>query len=215
MRRAPKKYTDSTRSEITPEWKAWFAEKREDAKERDLDFLRGIGQDPAVYYPEDYDKDLGDGSWIFVIDPPQAVSHDFDVPLLSLWWARPHRLNAGHFAGAAPYQAVITTPAGDLHLWPHEYRLCAHPEEFVGEEGTEIHSLGGEPVLDQEQMFYLQSRGISRHDATMMLFREIRQQNFVYVTFAAEVVDFFAGVGTRFGSDVAARWAESREQGAA
>ena len=211
MRRAPKKYTDATRSQITPAWSQWYAEKKAARREDDIDLMVSLGQDPAMYYPEDYGKDLGEGSWIFVIDPPQAVALDFDVPLLSLWWARPHRLNAGSLGGQMAYQGVITTPAGDLHLWPHEYTICSHPEEFIGAEGNEIHSLGGQPVLDAEQLFYLQSRGISRHDATMLLFTEIRQQNFIYVTLAPEYVDYFAGVGTRIGSTAAQRWYASRE----
>ena len=208
MPSAPRKYTDHTRTQIRPEWLQW---REDDVKEQTLDFAEQTGQDPARYFPEDYGKDLGDGTWIFVVDPPTSVDHAFDVPLLSMWWARPTRLNRGGINGVRPYQAVITTPAGDLHLWPHEYAISSAPEKLIGEEGAHIHTLGGDPLIDPEKLWYLQSRGIPQHEATLMLFGQIQSQNFAYVTFDDDIVDMFAGVGTIIGSAAAERWFAKRD----
>lgn len=212
--RAPRKYADADHTEVTPEYRVWKKARAFDADIASEGQLLTMGDGPAnhaVYYPEAHDKDLGEGSWIFVIDPPHTIqSREFQVPLLSLWWARPHVLNSGRFGNRLPYQAVITTPAGDLHLWPHEYTLCREPAPLLGEEGVEIHSLGGDPVLDEDHLFYLRSRGISRHDATVMLFDQIKGGNFCYITFDEATVAMFAGVGTRWGSSVRADYAAGR-----
>lgn len=213
-KRAPRKYADVDRTEVTVEYRVWKQDRAFDADAVSQQQLLSMGDGPAnhaMYFPEAHDKDLGEGAWVFVIDPPHTVqSSVFQVPLLSLWWARPHVLNDGRWGNRLPYQGVITTPAGDLHLWPHEYTICADPAAFLGEEGVTIHSLGGDPVLDEDHLFYLRSRGISRQDATVMLFDQIKGANFCYVTFDESTVDMFAGVGTRWGSTVRADYATGR-----
>lgn len=201
--RAPKKYLDADRTKVSPEWLKW--RKETDDQHRDLarDTLLVNGDNDSAYFPEEYDKDLGEGSWIFVVDPPNgSVQHDFDVPELSLWYARPHILNIGRVAGRYPYQAVIQTPAGDLHLWPHEYTLCPNPQKFLGLEGVEVHSLGGDPVLDEEQVFYLTSRGIPPSEAVQMLFAQVKSQNYCYITFPDYAVQMFSGVGSSIRSHI-------------
>lgn len=210
----PRKFLDKYRTTITPEWLVWNDLHKmtdEDYAHHALSIHGDVNANTAVYFPEEFDKDLGDGSWVFVIDPPHTeLSDRFQVPLLSMWYARPHVMNQGALGGRLPYQAVIQTPAGDLHLWPHEYTVCQDPGAFLGEEGTEIHALGGEPLLPEDQLWYLMSRGISRHDATMMLFNEIDSQSFCYVTFHKEIVAFFAGVGTRTSATVRRDYQEGR-----
>jgi hypothetical protein len=94
-----------------------------------------------------------------------------------------------------PQQAVIATPAGDLHLWPHEYVMATRPMDLASDPEAELHSLGGEVVLDEDKMFYLQSRGIPRSEATLMIFDTIKSLDFVYVTFPEWLTTMFAGVG--------------------
>ena len=201
--RPPRKFTDSTRSEINPEWADWNQERRRVQDEMARETVLCTAESDSTYFPEDHDKDLGDGSWIFVVDPPNgSVDLDFEVPQLSMWFARPNLLNIGKIAGRQPYQAVIQTPAGDLHLWPHEYVICENPKMLLGQEGVEIHSLGGDPVLDEEQLFYLTSRGIPGDVATQMLFDQIKSQSYCYVTFPDWAVEFFSGVGTSLRSHV-------------
>jgi hypothetical protein len=203
---APKKYVDGDRSLVSIEWRLWNEKNKFDADEVSQQQLLRFGDGPAnhaAFYPEQYDKDLGDGAWVLVIDPPVTVQwSQFKVPLLSLWWARPHVLNDGAYGKRLPYQGIIQTPAGDLHLWPHEYTICRDPQAFIGEEGVGIHTLGGEPLLDEDMLFYLRSRGISRNDATAMLFNQIAQPNYCYATMPKEAKDMFVGVGTRAQSTV-------------
>lgn len=212
----PKKYLDKERTITSPEWTFWSQIQRDplaDPADPDTfwDFMsampfRHMAGSPvdelamhSMYFPEEYDKDLGDGAWVFVIEPPVTVqSNDYKVPLLSIWWARPYVVNTSAVAGRLPYQGVIQTPAGDLHLWPHEYTVLKNPEGIIGEEGTTIHSLGGEPLLDEEKLFYLQSRGIERREATLLLFSQIEDgSGFAYITLHPDLVSLFAGVGTR------------------
>lgn len=211
-RTPPKKWADKARTAMTPEYSFWYHEgpgrRRLDPtdEEQAYDHFYGtqpvFGGDPVanhgVYYPEEYDKDIGDGGWIFVIDPPRTeLDARFKVPLLSLWWARPHVLDSGPMCGRLPYQAVIATPGGDLHLWPHEYMVCNNPAGLIGEEGSHLHSLGGQAVVDEDQLFYLMSRGLSRQEATILLLDQIEDGSaFGYVTFDEEIVEIFAGVGT-------------------
>lgn len=213
-KKAPKKYADTDRTEVTTEYRIWKQAHRWDADEASQGQLLSHGDGPAnhaVYYPEQYDKDLGEGAWIFVIDPPITEQWSrFKVPLLSLWWARPHVLNDGQFGTRLPYQAIIQTPAGDLHLWPHEYTLCVDPQEILGEEGMEIHTLGGEPLLDEDHLFYLQQRGITRTEAVKMLFAQINQPNYCYVTLPPDAVNMFVGVGARSGSSIVGDYREGR-----
>ncbi|MFB7919525.1 hypothetical protein [Streptomyces sp. NPDC056061] len=58
-----------------------------------------------------------------------------------------------------------------------------------------LHSLGGQPVLDEQELFYLVSRGIPRHDAVMLLFEKVASLDFVYVTFPEEITTLLAGGG--------------------
>lgn len=198
---APKKYADRDRTVVTDEWIAWREDWNLAQAEETRARIRSFG-DEESYYPEDFDKDLGDGSWVFVIDPPHGVQHDFHVPVLSIWYAKPHLLDSGLIGDRAPYQGIIQTPAGDLHLWPREYALCGDVTKYLGFEGVQIHSLGGDPVLDEEQVWYLMSRGISQQDAVNMLFSQIKSQNYCYVTLPGYAVAMFAGVGTSLRSHV-------------
>jgi hypothetical protein len=85
--------------------------------------------DPARYWPADYGKDIGEGAWIMVVEVPHTALQ-WDVPVLSIWRARPHWLPSG-LAGRQTYQAVIATPGGDLHLWPHEYVVLNDPTSIL------------------------------------------------------------------------------------
>lgn len=207
-KQAPKKYADEDRTEVTVEYRIWKQGRTFNADAVAQTQLLSHGDGPAnhaVYYPEEHDKDLGDGAWVFVIDPPVTEQWSrFQVPVLSLWWARPHVLTSGRFGTRMPYQGVIQTPAGDLHLWPHEYTICRDPQRILGEDGVQIHALGGDPMLDEDMLFYLRSRGITKEEAVQMLFDQINQQNFCYVTLPREAVDAFVGVGCRWGSTVRA-----------
>ena len=65
-------------------------------------------------------------------------------------------------------------------------------------------------MLNEDHLFYLNSRGISRQDATVMLFDQVKGANYCYVTFDKATVDTFVGVGTRWGSTVRRDYAAGR-----
>jgi hypothetical protein len=199
---APKKYADARRTVITDEWKVWEAARHEAAIEDGWEDALNKGLDPEMFFPERADKAIPEeGAWIIVLEEPHSEVKDrFRVPLLSMWRARSHELNHGGFVGSTgvkfhPKQAVISTPGGDLHLWPHEYIVAKEPMALASEPEAELHSLGGEPVVDAEALFYLQSRGIPHQTAVMMLFNTVQSLDFVYVTFPDWVTSVFAGVG--------------------
>lgn len=194
-------YADLARTDVTPEWWEWAREAAEDA-------CAAMGVHPMTYWPEDYDRGIGDdGAWIIIVEVPHT-GLGWDVPPMSMWRARRTSCRSGalviggtptrqQYAPWMPQQAVIATPAGDLHLWPHEYVVIGDPSAFIGEDGVEMHTLGGDPVLpdDDERLFYLMSRGIGRHDAALMLIGDIRNLDFAYFTFPDDVVAYFDGVG--------------------
>jgi hypothetical protein len=198
--RFPPKWSDDAQTVVSEEW-------LEQAKEATIEACYHLGNDPAQYFPEDYGKEIPDeGAWICVIEVP-FTALEFDVPLLSMWRARRHHCSFGGIrigngvrpilSPWRPQQAVITTPGGDLHLWPHEYSIIENPAGLVGLEGVEIHTLGGEPVLpdDDDRLFYLMSRGISKHDAALILLGDMRALDFAYFTFPDDVVAALEGVG--------------------
>lgn len=203
--RAPRKYLDVDKVEVNPEWLTWRQAELDYAREIAPKVLAGTGYDPAMYFPELYDKDVPeDGAWILVLEEPfTELRSRFRVPLLSLWRCRPHTLNSGgvrigtgrNQLVVRPKQAVITTPGGDLHLWPHEYSIVTDPYALMSCEGTEIHSLGGQSVLDEEKLFYLQSRGIPHSEAVLLLIEQVAATDFIYATFPEEITAQLEGVG--------------------
>ena len=196
--RAPRKYADKARTIVTEEWQAWHARQLATADDRAWRTLASAGYDPEMYFP-DTKAIPEEGAWILVIEVPHTVLA-WEVPLLSMWRARHHELNSGGVEIAKgvkvwPQQAVIATPGGDLHLWPHEYIVVTDPVGLVGDPDSTLHQLGGTPVLSEDHLFYLQSRGIPHREAVMMLFEQITDQDFIYVTFPDWVVEAMTGVG--------------------
>lgn len=199
---APKKYLDRDRVVVNPEWLEWRKAEYEETIDYGMRAIASAGFDPESYYPEEFDKKIPDeGAWILILEEPfTELRSRFEVPLLSMWRARRHELDSGavHVSKnltLRPQQAVISTPGGDLHLWPHEYVIASNPMGLLSCEGAEIHQLGGKPVLDEEYMFYLQSRGIPYDEAVLMLFDTIEDTDFIYVTFPEEITALLEGVG--------------------
>lgn len=201
MSRAPKKYVDAKRTHVTPEWVEWDRQRREAVIEDAPYAAMSVGFDPGVYFPEEENKLIPEeGAWIIVIEEPHTeLQTRFRIPPLSMWRARHNELNSGAFVHAGikfwPQQAVIATPGGDLHLWAHEYIVAKDAMKLATDPDSTIHSLGGQPVIDEQQLFYLMSRGIPRHEAVMLLFNTIESLDFVYVTFPEWITDALAGMG--------------------
>lgn len=205
MPKAPKKYLDARQTQVNPEWLEWDDARRLRVSEDGYEIAMTIGAEPSMYFPEQDDKAVPeDGAWIIVIEEPVTeLQSRFRIPPLSMWRARHHQLNSGAIVVGRgreavkvyPQQAIIATPGGDLHLWPHEYIIVDRPMELATDPGATLHSLGGEPVLDEQELFYLMSRGINRHEAMMLLFEKITSLDFVYVTFPEEITSLLAGAG--------------------
>jgi len=208
--RAPKKFTDATRTEITQEWLDWYAAEQEDRREEVYDHLMFPGEPVENRFPEEHDKDLGEGAWIFVVEEPWTdLRNRFQIPTPSLWWARPEASRPGGFnlgTKAFPlnvpgrYRAVIETPGGSLWLYPHEYVICKDPIPLITDPECTLHRLGGTPTLDEEkaeQMFYLQSRGWSYSDALLQLMDGLDMRDWGWVEFPEYARAAFEGVGAR------------------
>lgn len=199
--RAPRKYSDARRTQVTQEWLDWDNQRRAAAVEDGWFQAASLGYEPSIYFPELDDKAIPEeGAWILVVEEPfTELRERFRVPLMSMWRARPHELNAGGLSVNGfkhlPKQAVIATPGGDLHLWPHEYVIADQPMLLASDPDAVLHSLGGQPVLDEQELFYLMSRGISRHQAVMLLFDKVSALDFMYVTFPDWVTQALAGLG--------------------
>lgn len=204
-KRAPKKYLNARKTQVNPEWLTWDDERRARAADEGWLSAASIGAEPSMYFPEHDGKAIPDeGAWIIVVEEPYTeLMSRFRIPPLSMWRARPHELNSGGLRIGSgqeaitvrPKQAIIATPGGDLHLWPHEYIVVERPMELATDPDATLHSLGGQPVVDEQELFYLMSRGISRHDAVMLLFDKVKSLDFVYVTFPEEITELLAGAG--------------------
>lgn len=207
---APRKYTDSTRSEITAEWKDWYAREVELASEGMEDTVLGLGEHPQNRWPERYDKSVGDGAWVFVVEEPFTEMRDrFRIPTPSLWWARPEVSRQGAIEVGTKsiplqipglYRVVVNTPGGSLWLYPHEYVVCSDPVPLITDPECTVHPLGGRPPLDeekQEQMFYLQSRGWTAQDALLALMDGLDMSDWGWVEFPEYARAMFEGVGAR------------------
>lgn len=210
LKRAPRKFTDKTESEIAPEWKAWYAEASEFMKDEVREHLVDSGYVVENYYPEEYDKDVAEGAWIIVVEEPHTeLKSRFTVPTPSLWWARPEPARPyGQTYGSGsmkvslpgPYRVIIETPGGSLWLFPHEYVVCEHPLVLLTDPDVTIYPLGGRVPLSEEkreQLFYLQQRGITYADALLLIMDGVDMRDWGWVEFPEDVRAALDGVGRR------------------
>lgn len=218
-----------------PEWTASAEAKLQKELTMNDMALRGEWDEDA--FPEDFDKDIPEtGGWIMLLTAVRVGKQVDDrtvqtitVPHLSIWYAMPHLSNARvmlrDMAGRKRRsdrefvylrQAVINTPDGAVHVWPHEYQKIDINRylEFCEDDGLFIHYLSEEARVDESALFYLRSRGISKADAQRMLLGTLTNSNYCYFTFAPEVAEIFGdGVGMRYlGPENHKRRAESRKK---
>lgn len=154
-------------------------------------------------YPEESGKKLPeDGAWIILlmdVHVGRQIDADtyegIDIPHLSVWYAMPNMTRQ-----SALHQAVIQTRSGAVHVWPHEYNLFSIEKflPFLGD-GFDIHFLAENGAFPEDAMFYIQSRGIGKAEAQMMLLPTLKDPNFCYFTFADDLRAFFpSGAGTPY-----------------
>jgi hypothetical protein len=179
---------------------AFFADP--DVREEVADFFTGLGaigseRIPTLWsaLPEEHGYGIPEeGAWIMVKEPPHTEIPA--PPLYSIWRARrtfrSYQVRIGRRKVNWPLlRAVITTPHGELTLIPGEYQPVADLRRWLelvgekdqGEEAVTIHFLGpGEPGGLAEQVFYIQTRGITRADALLLMLPDVEDADFAYLT---------------------------------
>jgi hypothetical protein len=143
------------------------------------------------YFPQDFGKLVPEeGAWIIVHKSPQT---EYTVPPFSIWYALPWQMDVGEVAGVKVKRVQILTPKGTLGIFPYEYALAQDIKSYVGREkdGVIFRKLDGEAIFPAEQLFYLQSRGIRRPDACMMLLDQMSGQNFGWFEIAPPYGEYY------------------------
>lgn len=119
-----------------------------------------------------------DGDWIIVKKSPPT---EYTVPPLSIWFATRWPMDEGR--RRVIHRVKVTTPRGDVGLFPHEYSKITEIEkyyEFIGD-GMTIHFFGNEEGIPKDKLFYLRSRGVSKRDAITMLLKTIRNPGVCWI----------------------------------
>lgn len=163
---------------------------------------RGLAfeQELSAHFPADRGAEVPDeGGWVMVKRAPQVgfpTGRFYQPPPLSIWYALPEwRLSHRMRGTAFRHQARIITPEGEMCLQPHEYVV------FKGGLGqllsvddygqVTINYLSGDAAIDEDKLFYLQSRGIPRSKALLMLVDHVRSQHWCWFSLPIEYAEMF------------------------
>lgn len=135
--------------------------------------LGGPGTRPDLerlsYYPAE--RELPDGGgWITILRPPFTVLEErFSLALGQTFWARAWEGGIDGWVDMR-YSIAVTTPGGDIRLFPHEY--CRAPlleiVEAWGNGEMTFHPLDINTAAFADRLFYLHSRGIPDEAALPM-----------------------------------------------
>jgi hypothetical protein len=163
------------------------------------------------YFPEDYGKRIPEeGAWIMLLMSVyvgkaigNGKSEKVTVPHLSMWFALPTLSQSGDHFGVRRSKAIIQTPQGEVHIWPHEYTVVNDLSKYLEmseEEGFYIHFIsetsGG---FDEDSLLYIMSRGIPRATAQRLLLPELKDPYYCYFTFHEAYSEMFGeGFGTPY-----------------
>lgn len=153
--------------------------------------MSGGDNDFISYYPQDFGRKIEEGgAWIQVLNPPQT---EYTVPPFSVWYAAPWPMDRSMIKNVPIKRVQIVTPKGTLGLFPREYSIVKDVREYLGREkdGILFHRLDGEAVLPEEALFYMQSRGIPRGKAAMMLLHQLKGHAFGWFEFAPQYGEHF------------------------
>lgn len=171
------------------------------ATEHPFALIDGMNREVWSALPERGNAAIPDeGAWIFVKSVPYTeLAERFEVPEWSIWRARPEYQNRTFTLGKESglsrktkvhwpmLKAVISTPGGDLWLYPGEYSTIP-PErlevylERIGHE-VQVHFMGaGDPGDFANQLYYLMCHGIPRAQAMLLLLPNLTDSNFCYFT---------------------------------
>jgi hypothetical protein len=90
----------------------------------------------------------------------------------------------------------ITTPWGDVCVEPYEWSPVKNVElyfDMIGD-GVILHEFGGTAKTSskmEEQIFYMQTRGLDRAGALRLLLGDVKKPNVVWLEMEQELVDYF------------------------
>lgn len=170
----------------------------------DGSFESGLGRvnEFLSYFPGN-NKVEEAGNWILVKESPPT---HYTVPPLSIWFATPwpmdgypkrqegrRRRGDDDRERHQIHRVRVLTPRGELGLFPHEYSKIddiTRYLEFIGD-GMEIKFFGGVEGVPKDQLFYLRTRGIPKHEAIKMLLGNIRSPEVCWIEARPEVCAAF------------------------
>jgi hypothetical protein len=161
--------------------------------ERQIDGMVRMGECAEDYFPERYGKALPEeGAWIMLLMSvhvgrltTEGKTERITVPHLSMWFALPTVSQHGH-DDLKMKKAVIQTPQGEVHIWPHEYTVVKDLSKYLDrseEEGFYVHFMQESSAFDVDKLLYIQSRGIPKGAAQRLLLPELKDPFYCYFTF--------------------------------
>jgi hypothetical protein len=179
-----------------PKYETWLLEQRRNR-------LAEFGEFDEDYFPAEYGKELPeDGAWIMMLVEVRVgkrlndeTIETISLPHLSMWFAIPNKTTRGTF------QAIVQTPHGSVHVWPHEYKKTDISVwlQFSEEDGLNTHFISASGAFDEAALFYLRSRGIPKGEAQRMLLATLKDPNYCYFTFSEDLASCFSeGTGTPY-----------------
>jgi hypothetical protein len=191
---------------LNPKWAD--SEEAQLEREQIKDSICAFGDCVEDYFPEDYGKKLPEeGAWIMLLmsvhvgkEIAPGVAEPVTVPHLSIWFAMPTLAGSGTRYDIRPTKAIIQTPQGEVHIWPHEYTVVKDLTNFLEmteEEGFYINFMREDGGFDVNRLHYIMSRGITKGVAQRILLPELKDPFFCYFTFHEAYSEMF---GEGFGS---------------
>ena len=193
---------------------AWAeSEEAKIQKQLTMDDCAHRGECPEDVFPEEYGKDIPEaGAWIMLLTSVRVgkqtdskKTKPITLPHLSMWYAMPtvstarvamhpmRKRRTEDREWAYLHQAVVNTPDGSVHIWPHEYNKIDITKflDLCDDDGLFIHYLSDKAQVDEYALFYLRSRGISKAEAQRMLLGTMTDPNFCYFTVSPEIAGYF------------------------
>lgn len=174
-------------------------------KEAFRDALTAAGELVEDFFPEEYDKQLPEtGGWIMLLTEirvgktvREGTTKHINVPHMSMWYAMPTLTTCFRELEKVKMhmsQAVIHTPDGDVHVWPHEYTRVDIAKYLDFGEADGIHIRFLNPQADGfnvDKLFYLRSRGLGEAAAKRLLLPELATPDYCYFEFDSSITSVF------------------------
>lgn len=132
-----------------------------------------------VYQPPVSSLVSPEGSWVMVKRPLPPMENDLHehVTIGRVFWAtHPENADEEGFSPDGKYLMNVTTPFGDLKLWPYEYTVFEPLRLLELWQAKELvfHAVGDQSMNLDDVLFYARSRGIALADALVMALGSIK-----------------------------------------